>query len=438
MAITRRQFLQRSTVAAAAAAAPHPLRRALFGPSTALAAPPANAILVIIQMEGGNDGLNTVIPVDNNGTVSQRMLYEAARPNLAVPVVNLAATMIDPDPVRTTNLALHPAMTPMKTLYDAGKVAVVTGVGYPGQSLSHFRSEDIWFGADPVSPTFPSGWFGRYLDSAYTASDLVAVDMDNTLSKLFVCDDCNVLAVTKLSEFALPGPDLSANAQTVRDMYALEADASETDGLQLTIGASGDVLLDKMADYAAIPTSWASNLDAYTFTLAKRLKQVASIIRWDAGNPPAPTGARFFHVRIGGFDTHTQQGTLTGSQPNLLQRLSQAVKAFYDDMVSLGVSDRCLMMTFSEFGRRVAENGGVGTAGTDHGAASVLFAIGDPVAGGVYGSVPALNDLSSGNLKWNVDFRQVYATIIDDWIATPGAHVPLLPGAPYTTLPFIA
>jgi len=115
------------------------------------------------------------------------------------------------------------------------------------------------------------------------------------------------------------------------------------------------------------------------------------------------------------------------------------MKAFYDDMVDLGVAGKVLMMTFSEFGRRVAENGSSGTAGTDHGAASTLFVVGAPVVGGVYGTLPALNDLDgSGNLKFNVDFRQVYATIIDKWLASPGTHVSLLPGAPYTTLGFLA
>ena len=437
MAITRRQFLRRGALTAAAIASPHPLRRALLGAGTAEAAP-ANPILVIVQLQGGNDGLNTLVPINDATSVMQRGLYEAARPNLAIPVPNLLATEIDPDPVKSNRLALHPAMTDLWTLYQAGKVAVVAGVGYPNQSLSHFRSEDIWFGGDPVSPTFPSGWFGRYLDSAFPGGDLVSVDMDSTLNPLFVCDHCNVLAVTSLSQFALPGPDLSGNETTLKDMYAVEADSLVTSGLQLTVGSSGDVLLGKMDDYETISTSWSSHLDGYTFSLAKRLKQVASIIRYDATSPPAPAGARFFHVRIGGFDTHTQQGTLTGAQPTLLQKVSQALKGFYDDMVTLGVSNRVLLVTFSEFGRRVDENGGAGTAGTDHGASSVLFVVGDPVAGGIYGTVPALNDLASGNLKFNVDFRQVYATIIDDWIASPGAHVPLLPGAPFTTLPFIA
>jgi uncharacterized protein (DUF1501 family) len=441
MAITRRQFLQRGAIAAAAATSPHPLMRAMLGARTAEAAPPAGAILVLIQLQGGNDGLNMVIPVDDAGPVAQRTLYEAARPNLGVPVANLLATEIDADPMTGTRLALHPAMTELKGLYDAGLVAVVNGVGYPGQSLSHFRSEDIWFSADPTVP-FASGWFGRYLDGAYSASDLVAVDVNETLNPIFVCQDCNVLAVRRLSDFRLPDdplyPDLTAKKAALDAMFAVEANPLQTAGLQRTIGTSGDTLLSKIDDYAAINTSWAAHLDGVSSELAKRLKQIASVIRYDTLNPSLSVGARFFHVRLGGFDTHTQQGTLTGSQPTLLQRLSQAVKAFHDDLGDIGAADKTLMVTFSEFGRRVAENGSTGVTGTDHGAAAPLFVIGNPVAGGVYGMLPALNDLSSGNLKFNVDFRRVYATVIDDWLATPGVHTALLPGAPYTTLPFIA
>src|SRR5437870_2891789 len=190
MGVTRRQFLQRGAVAAAAITAPHPLLRAMLGAGKAEAAPPPGAILVVIQLEGGNDGLNTVIPIDDAGSVAQRTLYEAARPTLAVPVANLAATEIDTDPAKGTRLALHPSMTALKTLYDAGVVAVVTGVGYPNQSLSHFRSEDIWFSANPAPAS--TGWFGRYLDSAYGPSDLVSVDDNEPLTPILVSQHCNV------------------------------------------------------------------------------------------------------------------------------------------------------------------------------------------------------------------------------------------------------
>jgi len=442
MGLTRRQFLQRGAVAAAAITAPHPLLRAMFGTASAEAAPPSDAVMVVIQLEGGNDGLNMLIPIDNAGSVAQRTLYDTARPTLGVPVANLLATEIDPDPAKGTRLALHPSMTSLKTLYGNGHVAVVTGVGYPNQSLSHFRSEDIWFSANPAAPS-STGWFGRYLDSAFTPSDLVSVDVNETLSPIFVCQHCNVLTVRRLADFVLPDdplyPDLAAKKAALDAMYAIEADPMETSSVQLEIGTSGDVLLGKIDDYAAVSTNWSSHLDGVGIELSRRLKQVASIIRYDASGPASPIGARFFHVRLGGFDTHTQQGTVTGAQPTRLQRISDAMKAFYDDMVDLGVAGKVLMMTFSEFGRRVAENGSSGTAGTDHGAASTLFVVGAPVVGGVYGTLPALNDLDgSGNLKFNVDFRQVYATIIDKWLASPGTHVSLLPGAPYTTLGFLA
>ena len=393
-----------------------------------------------MQLEGGNDGLNTVVPIDD-GSVAQRTLYEAARPNLALPTADLLATEIDADPSKGNRLALHPAMTDLKTLYEAGKVAVVNGVGYANQSLSHFRSEDIWFGANAVG-SFDTGWFGRYLDSAFTPSDLVAVDVNETLNPIFVSEQSNVLAVRRLADFTLPDdplyPDLAAKKAALDAAYDVEADPLETTGTQLAIGISGDALLGAIDDYAAITTSWSSHLNLVGGSLANRLKQAASIIRHDALSPGSAVGARFFHVRLGGFDTHTQQGALTGNQPSLLQRTSASIKAFYDDMVDLGVASKVVLMTFSEFGRRVAENGAAGTAGTDHGAAAPLFVVGEPVAGGVYGTVPALNDLDKGNLKYHTDFRRVYATLIDDWLATPGAHVPLLPGAPYATLPFIA
>ena len=437
MPITRREFIQRGAIAAAAITAPHPLLRAMFGARTAYAAGPPGAILVLIQLEGGNDGLNMVIPIDG----TQRSLYDTARPNLAVPAANLPPTEIDVDPVKTNRLALHPTMTGLKTLYNAGKVAVVNGVGYANQSLSHFRSEDIWFSANPTS-AFSTGWFGRYLESAFTPSDIVAVDVNETLNPIFVCPSCNVLAVRRLADFVLPDdplyPDLAAKKAALQAMYAVEADPMDTADVQLAIGTSGDAMLGKIDDYAAVGTGWSSHLDPVSGSLAKRLKQVASILRYDATGPTSPTGARFFHVRLGGFDTHTQQGTLTGSQPLLLQRTSDSIKAFYDDLVDLGLSSKVLMMTFSEFGRRVAENGGAGTAGTDHGAASPLLVVGDAVNGGVHGTLPALNDLDKGNLKYHTDFRQVYATIIDKWLGNAGDHVPLLPGAPFTTLGFLS
>jgi uncharacterized protein (DUF1501 family) len=433
MTITRRQFLRRSALTAAAVTAPHPVMRAMFGIGVAHAAP-SDAIFVLVQLEGGNDGLNTVVPIDG----AQRTLYQTKRPTLGIPTADLAATEIDADPTHGNRLALHPSMTALSALYDAGKVAVVNGVGYANQSLSHFRSEDIWFGGIPSNAPFATGWFGRHLDATTSPADIVAVCMNEIMNPLFLSTGSNVLAVRRLSDFVIPDdpeyPDLAAKKAALQAMYAVESDPLETSDLQLNIGTGGDAMLGKIDVYALVDTSWPSNLNGQSNQLANRLKEVASIIRYDASSPPSPTGARFFHVRLGGFDTHTQQGTLIGAQPVRLQRVSDAIAAFYEDMVDLGVANKVVILTFSEFGRRAAESGGIGT---DHGAAAPLFVVGDPVAGGIYGGVPDLGDLDgSGNLKYHTDFRRVYATIIDDWLN--GDHVPLLAGGPYATIPFIA
>jgi uncharacterized protein (DUF1501 family) len=441
MAITRRQFLQRGAMTAAAVTTPNPLFKALVGTADAA---PANPMLVIVQLEGGNDGLNMVVPVDDGGPVPQRSLYTAARPSLGIATTSLAATTLGVDP-NGTQLALHPAMTGLKALYDAGNVAVVNGVGYANQSLSHFRSEDIWYTGDP-NLSSSGGWFGRYLAADYTPSDLITVDVNETLLPVFVCGGCNVLAVRHISDFTLPQDpahtdDSAAKKAALEAAYAAEADPAQTTGTHLSIGVSGNVLIDHVDLYAQVGTSGFANLGPLTTSFADRLRQVAAVIRYDVQHPGTPTGARFFHVRQGGFDNHTNQGADTGTHATNLKRVSDGLKAFFDDMQAIGgnaLTDRIVVMTFSEFGRRVAENGSPGTAGTDHGAASPLFVIGNQVIGGIYGKLPALNDLSSGNLKYHTDFRRVYATLIDRWLAAPGAHVPLLPGGPFTLLPFLA
>lgn len=434
MTITRRDFLKATAAAGAALTVPHPFARAM-GAGAAWAAGPSDAIVVILQMEGGNDGLNTVVPIDG----PQRTVYQTKRPNLQIPAVDLLP--LGPDPVTGDQIGLHPAMPGVHDLFVDGKVAIVNGVGYPQQNLSHFRSEDIWMGGISSNQAFATGWFGRYLDATFPQGTLVTLDADNALSPLYFSQQSNALAVKRLSEFALPDdpewPDLPDKKAALEAAYA--AEAAQATGLQLTVGIGGDVLLQKMDDYQAVSTQWPSNLNGLAGSLAQRLKQVASVIRHDAVlNPPSPTGARFFHVRLGGFDTHSNQGALSGRQPELLAQVSEAIAAFWADMETLGTSGRTLLMTFSEFGRRVAENGGAATAGTDHGAAAPLIVVGDAVAGGVYGRIPPLDtaQLENGrNLAFHTDFRSVYATIIARWLnADP---VPLLGGS-FPLLDFLA
>jgi uncharacterized protein (DUF1501 family) len=434
--IDRRRFLQTGMATAAALTTPLAFPRA-FGPRAAHATGLLDPIFVLVQLEGGNDGLNTVIPMDDTGPVQQRSLYEAARPNIQVPTSALAATQIDNDPEKGTALALHPSMPEMKGLYDQGKVAVLNGIGYSGQNLSHFRSEDFWLGGK-ISGPFSGGWLGNYLDANYTSSDMVALDAAKTMSPAFYSQTANVLAVKKISQFVLPEdnlyPDTVAKRAALNAAYAAESDPALTDGLQLSVGTSGDVLLGKIDEFAAVDTSWGAHVNNVNGKLADRLLEIASVIRHDALIGP-PLGVRYFHCKLGGFDTHTGQGSLAGRQPNLLASVSQSLAAFWQDMIDIGVQDRVLMLTVSEFGRRVAENGGLGT---DHGAASCLFAIGDTVQGGVHGTLPALDDLDRGNLKFHTDFRQVYATVFDRWLVqSPGAHTSLLPDAPHAMLDFL-
>ncbi len=445
MKISRRKLLQGGALTGATMAIPGPLQRALFSPNAARAAGlPTNPILVMVQLEGGMDGLNTVIPVADEPLYPQRTAYDTARPTIGLTPAELAATTIGNDPVKGNPLALHPSLTDLKALYDLNKLAVIQGVAYANQNLSHFRSEDIWFSGESVLP-FADGWFGRYLDSYYTSSDLVTVDVDTTLSKMYACPlGCNVLAVKKLSQFALPddidAPDPLAKKAALQAMYGVEADPGETSGLQNTVGVSGEVLLDKIDEYDAIQTNWGSNLDAVSGSIAKRLVEVSSIIRHDAVSG-TPVGAKYFHVRQGGYDTHTNEGSTSGRLANLFDDLGPALSAFYADLQDINteagsnVSDDVLVVVFSEFGRRVAENGG---GGTDHGSASVMFALGDCVNGGIYGEMPDIGAPDSkGNLVYHTDFRQVYASIIDNWLQGANAHVPLLPGSPWGTIGFI-
>ena len=447
MPISRRQFLQRAGLAAATTTIPHPLFRGMVG--TAHAAPP-DAIIVLVQLEGGNDGLNTVVPV---GASAQRTLYNTLRPNLGIPNNGaLAANTLSVDSGGTL-LALHPTMTGLKTLFDAGDLAVINGVGYASQSLSHFRSEDVWFGGRPPG-TFIDGWFGRYLDNQFSSADLLSYDAEDALNPMFVCSDCNVLALRQIDDFVLPDdalyPDFAAKKVALQAAFAVEADAGQTSGTQLSIGITGDVLLDKLDVYDPIralingsgSTTWGSHLNGLPGGLATRLRQVASIMKYDHDYPGTATGARFFHVRLGGFDNHTNQvnsaangGPATGTHAGLLDKVSQGLKAFWDDVVDFGWQNKVLLVTLSEFGRRGTENGGLGT---DHGAAAPHFIIGGQVNGGVYGALPNLGDLDiNGNLKYGIDFRSVYATVIDKWLATPGTHPAILPGGPYPTLGFL-
>lgn len=370
--------------------------------------PPANdRVLVLIQLAGGNDGLNTAVPIRDDA-------YYRARPALAVGQ-DAALPLND-------RLGLHPSLESFRKLWDANRLAVVEGVGYPQPDRSHFRSMDIWHSAQPKDEYPTTGWLGRGFDLLADRRDDAREAACIGLQKQpLACLGAKSIPPTiqRLEEFRLvhrPGhdqgvdsPAWSASAKTADaagDLAFLQQSAVAT--------LASAQRLEKLSDYRPA-------VDYPGTGLGQRLKLVAQMIAADL-----PT--RVFFVSLDGFDTHAQR--LPGHAA-LLRELSDAVAAFLQDLDEQHATERVVVATFSEFGRRLAENGSLGT---DHGAASVLFAVTPPGHGGCYGSPPSLTDLDDGDPKFTTDFRQVYATLLDRWLEIPSR--PVL-GEDFVPVPFV-
>jgi uncharacterized protein (DUF1501 family) len=397
MAFTRRHLLSRGALLVAAGiTAPSFIARTAVALNQQAAQSDAPThktrnVLVAVQLSGGNDGLNTLIPFADAG-------YYQMRSSLAIPTTDVLTL--------TDSVGLHPKLTGLKTLYDQGLVAAIQGVGYPNPNRSHFRSMDIWHTGRPdiIERT---GWLGRYLDACQCGQDqpLPAVSAGDQLNSLFYADHTLVPAVASIGGFSLQTASGDRNSrqvqiQTLRNIYqqagnwpAHEALMRQT-ALKALDGA--DQLAQAAGAYQSAVQYPANN------PLATQLQMVAQII---AGN----LGTRVFSVQLGGFDTHAAQ---FNQQANLLGQLGDALLAFHQDLAAMGKQDDVVMMTFSEFGRRVAQNG---SSGTDHGTAEPLFVIGTAVKPGLYGTYPQLGDLDgNGDLKFSTDFRNVYAAILRD------------------------
>jgi uncharacterized protein (DUF1501 family) len=357
-------------------------------------------ILVVLQLSGGNDGINTVIPFGDPG-------YSTLRPTLGVPTSEVLKL--------SDGIGLHPSLKHFKALYDGGKLAVVQGVGYPNPNRSHFRSMDIWHSARPESFE-RSGWLGRYVDACQCAQDntLPAISVGDQLNTLFWTDTSLVPAVASIGAFSFLTDtqyknDRTWQMQTLQNIYSQAGNFSPYESLirRGTLNAlAGSDELQKVAASYVTPVKYPANNG-----LANQLKMVSQVI---AGN----LGTRLFSVSMGGFDTHANQ---KDTQARLLTQLDDAVDAFMQDLANLKKQDDVVIMTFSEFGRRARQNG---SAGTDHGTAEPMFIIGNKVKGGLYGSYPSLTDLDNGDLKFTADFRSVYAGMLLDQVgASPGPIV---------------
>ena len=403
MSSTRRTFLKRmgtAGIVSIGAAPPLFLARAARAAEAKKDKSTEGRILVLVQLAGGNDGLNTVIP---HGDPE----YAKARPGIGIG--KQAVLRID------DYHGLHPQMTGFKELYDEGLLAVIQGVGYPNPNRSHFRSTDIWHSARPNSDVTENGWIGRALDltaERHVGKVPALAFGTDRLPLALVSSKLNVPTVRSLAEYQLqlgagPAADRKLRGNLIRDLADQRGPAgSDLDFLRqttLTAVSTAKRLKEVTASYKPAAEYPANGL-------AGKLKIVAQLIAGELGT-------RIFFVSLGGFDTHSDQ---SGAHQGLLAELSSAVRAFYLDLKGHKLADRVLLATYSEFGRRVKENGSLGT---DHGAASQMFVVSPTGKGGLHGKHPSLTDLSQGDLTFHTDFRSVYATILDEWLELPGKAV---------------
>jgi uncharacterized protein (DUF1501 family) len=394
--LNRRSFLRTSSLLAVGSTVPEFLAR------TALAAAQGkDSILVVLELTGGNDGLNTVIPFADD-------LYYKNRPTLGVPTKQVLK--ID------DHVGLHPRLDGLHALHKDGQLAVVQGVGYPNPDRSHFESMDIWQSADPTRKT-TTGWVARSTPLFPAGKGVPAMFLGaDKLPLALQGAPGGVLSVEKPQDFALnlsgPADRQAARRKLIEDLSAGPADGDDLTAFvrrrQVQAFASADTIKKAIAEGGKKDAGAVQVNDARS--LGEKLNLVATLIRSDFGT-------RVYYVALDGFDTHSRQADEHG---NLLNQVGDAVRTFFTKLKESKHDERVLLMTYSEFGRRVRENG---SRGTDHGAASCVFVAGPGVKGGAVNPHPKLDDLDGGDLKFGIDFRRVYATLLDGWLGADSRAV---------------
>lgn len=397
MVIKRKEFLQIGSLATASFMLPKFLK-AFERP---MMVPPGNKVVVVIQFSGGNDGLNTVIPVRND-------IYYKARPKLGIAK--------DKSLIITDEVGLNPALEAFKGLYDDGSLSILNSVGYPNPDRSHFRSMDIWHSASASNEYVNTGWVGRYLDAQCKGCDkpTQAMELDDVLSLALKGEQSKGLAFKDPKKLYN-----TSNGKFLKDVSANHQQGEETiDYLYKTMSET-----ISSADYIYQQSKAHPSAASYPNTnLGKDLKTIASLIFSDINT-------KVYYVSLGSFDTHVNQ---EGQQKRLFTELNDAVKAFTGDLKKNNRFDDVLMMTFSEFGRRVSQNA---SGGTDHGTANNMFFIsGGLKQKGVLNAMPDLADLNEGDLKHKVDFKNVYATVLSKWLE---ADDKMILGNKYSHLNFV-
>jgi uncharacterized protein (DUF1501 family) len=433
----RRLFLKRLAVGAAGPiilnsipinvlASNSPLMRMLSSGSS-------DRVLVFLQLHGGNDGLNTIVPIKNYSK------YYELRSNIAIPdygsrrYIPLDNSLADEDRV-----GLHPDMTGVKELYDSNRAAIVQSVGYNNMNLSHFRGRDIWFMGGDYNEHIPSGWMGRFLDEVYpgypeaypndSMLDPLGLEMGNDISLAFVRENGIPAGISLsspqtffdlINSVGIDAPGLTSfpDSNYGRELEYLTKFEKKTNDFALRLKQVYDN--GQNSPSVTYPSSYPllAPIPYIKNRLAEQFKIVARLLK-------GGIKTRVFLVRITGFDTHADQVESTdpsqGRHAALLYHISESVKAFHNDLELLGLGNRVLTMTFSEFGRRVYSNA---SYGTDHGKAAPVLLFGNGLRKGVYGPSPDLFNLDNGNVPNVVDYRQVYTTVLSDWLGSSNGAI---------------
>jgi uncharacterized protein (DUF1501 family) len=353
--------------------------------------------LVVIQLSGGNDCLNTVVPYTNG-------LYYDFRPT-----VNIAAENVLPI---DDTFGFHPSMGPIKRLWDEGKVAIINGIGYPHPDRSHFRSMDIWHTAEPEKIGH-EGWLGRAIRTLDPKGDnvLMGINFGRGLPRALGCRGVPVASVGNLETYGLY-PDLQeersrqAALQTFTKMYG---GAAGRDAVMGFLGQTASDALKGADILRTAPAQYASTVAYANNPVAQSLKSMAQVMFADLGT-------RIYYTQYGSFDTHSGE---LATHAKLWQEVAGAVGTFMDDLLEHGHEDDAILFIFSEFGRRIRDNG----SGADHGSGGVAFVIGNAVQGGMYGEYPSLKveEQLEGDLRFNNDFRCTYATLLEQWLGLESA-----------------
>jgi uncharacterized protein (DUF1501 family) len=359
-------------------------------------------VLVVVQLDGGNDGLNTVVPYSNDA-------YRRHRPQVHIPTAELRRLNDD--------LGLHPSLRDLMRLYEDRQVAIVQSVGYPNPNRSHFESMAIWHTAKLKPEAQTSGWLARCLDERFAGAtgDAPALHIENAaLPQALSGGKIQAPSLVSLEQFrrrlGLPDGAAAREQRAALDQMRGHQHGSSDSLLQFVERTSVITYTSSDRLESVLKQHPGATSNQEVFGLTRRLKLIAQLIKADLQTA-------IYYTQLGGFDTHAGQ---LGTHASLLLQLGSSLKEFLDELNKAGLGQRVLVLVFSEFGRRLAENA---SGGTDHGTAAPVFLLGQGVRPGIHGPNPNLDELHDGDPRHAIDFRRVYATVLDGWLGCPSAPV---------------